>query len=76
AIAKAQQLASSDRKAIEEMLPKYTKIDAKTASVITLGTFPSELNENRLQKVADLMLEYKYLDSPVDVKSVIATPSS
>ncbi|MEU1387070.1 MULTISPECIES: ABC transporter substrate-binding protein [unclassified Nonomuraea] len=76
AIAKAQQLASSDRKVIEETLPKYTKIDAKTASVITLGTYPSELNENRLQKVADLMLEYKYLTSPVDVKSVIAAPVS
>ncbi|MEU1722488.1 ABC transporter substrate-binding protein [Actinomadura sp. ATCC 39365] len=76
AIAKAQQLASSDRKVIEETLPKYTKIDAKTASVITLGTYPSELNENRLQKVADLMLEYKYLTSPVDVKSVIAAPAS
>ncbi|MFB4265730.1 ABC transporter substrate-binding protein [Nonomuraea sp. GTA35] len=76
AIAKAQQLASSDRKEIEAMLPKYTKIDAKTASVITLGSFPSELNANRLQKVADLMLEYGYLKSPIDVKSVIAAPSS
>ncbi|MEV4362274.1 ABC transporter substrate-binding protein [Nonomuraea sp. NPDC049625] len=75
AIAKAQELASNDRKEIEAILPKYTKIDAKTASVITLGTFPSALSANRLQKVADLMLEYKYLESPIDVKSVIATPS-
>ncbi|MEV0597574.1 ABC transporter substrate-binding protein [Nonomuraea cavernae] len=74
AIAKAQELASSDRKEIEAMLPTYTKIDAKTASVITLGTFPSALSENRVQKVADLMLEYKYLDSPVDVKSLIVAP--
>lgn len=73
AISKAQQVASSDRKEIEAMLPTYTQIDAQTASVITLGTFPSELNADRLQKVADLMLEYKYLESPVDVKSVIAT---
>jgi NitT/TauT family transport system substrate-binding protein len=76
AIAKAQQLVASDRKVIEGALAQYTKIDAKAASVITLGTYPSELNENRLQKVADLMLEYKYLDSPVDVKSVIASPTS
>ncbi|WP_345397960.1 ABC transporter substrate-binding protein [Nonomuraea salmonea] len=76
AIGKAQQLVSSDRKEIEAMLPKYTKIDAKTASVITLGSFPSELNANRLQKVADLMLEYGYLKSPIDVKSVIAAPAS
>jgi NitT/TauT family transport system substrate-binding protein len=76
AIAKAQNLASSDRKQIEATLPTYTKIDAKTASVITLGTFPSELSADRLQKVADLMLEYKYLESPIDVKSIIAAPSS
>ncbi|WP_246147952.1 ABC transporter substrate-binding protein [Nonomuraea turkmeniaca] len=76
AIAKAQQLASTDRKEIEKMLPTYTKIDAKTASVITLGSYPSELNENRLQKVADLMLEYGYITSPIDVKSVIAAPSA
>jgi len=76
AIAKAQQLVSNDRKEIEAALPKYTKIDAKTASVITLGTFPSELNANRLQKVADLMLEYGYLKSPIDVKSVIAAPAA
>ncbi|MFG1707648.1 ABC transporter substrate-binding protein [Nonomuraea sp. M3C6] len=76
AIAKAQQLASTDRKEIEAMLPTYTKIDAKTASVITLGTYPSELNANRLQKVADLMLEYGYLKSPIDVKSVITAPAS
>ncbi|WP_433512084.1 ABC transporter substrate-binding protein [Nonomuraea sp. CA-143628] len=76
AIAKAQSLASSNRKEIEAMLPKYTKIDAKTASVITLGTFPSELSATRLQKVADLMVDYKYLTSAVDVKSIIAAPSS
>ncbi|HEX4817807.1 MAG TPA: ABC transporter substrate-binding protein [Nonomuraea sp.] len=72
AISRAQRDASTDRKEIERMLPTYTKIDAKTASVITLGSYPSELNANRLQKVADLMLEYKYLKTPIDVKSVIA----
>ncbi|MFD1540737.1 ABC transporter substrate-binding protein [Nonomuraea guangzhouensis] len=76
AVAKAQDLASSNRKEIEAMLPTYTKIDAKTASVITLGTYPSALSATRLQKVADLMLDYKYLSSPFDVKSIIAAPSN
>lgn len=71
AIAKAQQLASSDRKEVEAVLPTYTKIDAKTAAAIALGTFPTSLDAARLQKVADLMLEYGYLKSPVDVKSMI-----
>ncbi|WP_245899121.1 ABC transporter substrate-binding protein [Nonomuraea indica] len=74
AIAKAQRLASSDRKEIEAILPTYTKIDARTAAAITLGTYPSRLDAARLKKVADLMLEYKYLTSPIDVQSVIAAP--
>ncbi|MFG3443067.1 ABC transporter substrate-binding protein [Nonomuraea sp. NPDC047897] len=73
AISKAQALASNDRKEVEKVLPTYTKIDAQVASVITLGSYPSELNENRLQKVADVMLEYKYLDSPIAVKNYIVT---
>ncbi|GAA2318425.1 ABC transporter substrate-binding protein [Nonomuraea roseoviolacea subsp. roseoviolacea] len=73
AIGKAQALAAGDRKEVEKVLPTYTKIDAQAASVITLGSYPTELNENRLQKVADLMLEYKYLESPVAAKSIIVT---
>ncbi|MEV0378900.1 ABC transporter substrate-binding protein [Nonomuraea sp. NPDC050643] len=75
AISKAQQLASGDRKEIEAILPTYTKIDAKTAAAITLGAYPSTLDPARLQKVADLMLEYKYIPQPIDVKSVVATTS-
>ncbi|GAA2844153.1 hypothetical protein GCM10020220_036730 [Nonomuraea rubra] len=42
--------------------------------MITLGAYPSELNANLLQKVADLMLEYGYLENPIDVKSVTQPP--
>lgn len=73
AISKAQQLAASDRKTIETTLPMYTMIDAKTASEITLGSYPSRLDPARLQNLADLMLEYKYLRRPVDVLSMIVT---
>ncbi|TDD47429.1 ABC transporter substrate-binding protein [Nonomuraea terrae] len=73
AIARAQQLASADRKEIEAALATYTKIDAGTAAAITLGTYPSTLDAARLQKVADLMLEYQYISAPIDVKSVIAS---
>ncbi|HLU72022.1 MAG TPA: ABC transporter substrate-binding protein [Nonomuraea sp.] len=76
AIAKAQALVSNDRKELEAMIPTYTKIDAQTASVITLGSFPSELNADRLQKVADLMLEYGYLKQQIDVKSIIVAQPS
>ncbi|WP_084961393.1 ABC transporter substrate-binding protein [Thermoactinospora rubra] len=75
AIAKAQAIVAKDRKEVEAVLPTYTQIDAKTASVITLGSFPTSLNESRLQRVADLMLAYKYIDKPLDVKSMLAGPT-
>ncbi|MEU6721858.1 ABC transporter substrate-binding protein [Nonomuraea sp. NPDC046802] len=74
AISKAQQIASSDRKAVEAALPTYTNIDRTTAEAITLGAYPSTLEASRLQKVADLMLEHNYIDAPIDVKSVMVPP--
>ncbi|WP_440104547.1 ABC transporter substrate-binding protein [Streptosporangium sp. H16] len=71
AVAKAQQIAATDRKAVEEILPTYTKIDAATAAVITLGSFPTSLDETRLQRVADLMLEQGYLTSPIQAKTIL-----
>jgi NitT/TauT family transport system substrate-binding protein len=76
AIAKALKDLSTDRKELEKALPLYTKIDAKTASVITPLAYPTELTANRLQKVADLLLEYEYIKSQIDVKSVIVAPSA
>ncbi|MBB2910045.1 NitT/TauT family transport system substrate-binding protein [Streptosporangium becharense] len=75
ALAKAQNIAASDRKAVEEILPTFTKIDAATAAVITLGNYPTSLNETRLQRVADLMEEAGYLTSPIDAKSLLPAGS-
>lgn len=74
ALGKAQQLAATNRKVVEQALPKYTKIDARTAAVITLGEFPTSLNEARLQRVADVMTEFGYLPGKLDVKPLILPP--
>lgn len=71
AVAKAQQIAASDRKAVEEILPDYTKIDAATAAVITLGSFPTSLDETRLQRVSDLMVEQGYLENAIQAKTML-----
>lgn len=72
ALAKAQNLAASDRKVVEEALPKYTKIDAATAAVIALGTYSTSLSEARLQRVADTLTEYKMIPAGFDVKALMA----
>ena len=71
AIVKAQQIADSDRKAVEKVLPNYTQIKPEAASIITLGAYPSTLNPTRIQRVADLMLEYGYLKTKMDVNPLL-----
>lgn len=70
AMQKAQALAAERRK-VEEVLPTYTKIDPKTASMITIGTFPTSLNSTRLQRVADLMHRQGMLEEELDVRTII-----
>jgi NitT/TauT family transport system substrate-binding protein len=76
AIQKAQQLATSDRKKVEEVLPSYAHVDAQTAAVLSLPNFPTSLNPTRLQRLPDLMLKDGLLKSRLDMKSVIFTPSA
>ncbi|WP_374191425.1 ABC transporter substrate-binding protein [Planomonospora sp. ID82291] len=72
AMARAQHLAASNREAVTAILPTYTKINEETAKIITLGRFPTTLERQRLQRVADTMTEYRYLDKPVDVSEMLA----
>ncbi|MGI5208474.1 ABC transporter substrate-binding protein [Spirillospora sp. CA-108201] len=73
ALLKAQGMAA-DRKLVQDVLPTYAKgIDAKVASTMSFGTWPTTLNATRLQRVADLMQQFGYLDKPLDVKSYMAT---
>lgn len=71
AILKGQQVAAADRKAVEKVLPSYTKITPDVAAVINLGAYPTSLNAQRIQRVADLMLEYGYLKTKMDVKPLL-----
>lgn len=75
AIVRAQHDAAGDRNAVEEILPTYTKIDAATAAVIALGTWPVTRDKNRLQRVADTMHEIGYLTKPFNVDQLLTTPT-
>ena len=73
ALQKAQGMAA-DRKVVQDILPKYAKgIDAKVASTMSMGAYPTTLNATRLQRVADLMQQFGYLDKRLDVKELMAT---
>ena len=72
ALQKAQGMAA-DRKLVQDTLPTYAKgIDEKVAATMNYGTFPTTLSATRLQRVADVMLQFGYIDEKIDVKQYIA----
>jgi NitT/TauT family transport system substrate-binding protein len=66
---------ASDRKEVEQYIPTFTKINAQTAALLKLPTYPTSLDATRLQRVADLMKTYGLLQTRMDVAPmVVVTP--
>jgi NitT/TauT family transport system substrate-binding protein len=76
AIQKGQQLATSDRKQVDQVLPSYAHLDAATASALNLPAFPPSVDPARLQHLADLMLQDGLLKQKIDVRSLVFTAQS
>ncbi|MFC4913935.1 ABC transporter substrate-binding protein [Actinomadura gamaensis] len=75
AIAKAQQLAASNRPELNQTITGYAKIDPQLVKIITLPGYPITLNPARIQRVPDLMARFGYLKQSTDAKSALATTS-
>ncbi|GAA2399065.1 ABC transporter substrate-binding protein [Nonomuraea africana] len=71
ALAKAQQIASTDRNAINAVIPTYTQIPAEAAAAMKLGQFSAEVDRAGFQKLADLLHGYGYLKAKPDVTTMI-----
>jgi NitT/TauT family transport system substrate-binding protein len=71
AIEKGQQVAASSRKAVEQILPTYSKIPPQVASVMSMPVFPTALSAIRLQRAADLMLQYRLIHQHLDVATMV-----
>jgi NitT/TauT family transport system substrate-binding protein len=74
AIRKGQATAAGDRAQVERVLGEYLKIDTVTASLMRLGTWPTTLEQNRVQRVVDLMSAEGQLSKPIDLRSMIVPP--
>jgi len=74
-LAEAQQRAAADQSEVRQALPKFTGIDQTTASLVTLGEYPTSLNGVRLQRVADLMHNTGMLAERLDVPSLLPKTS-
>ncbi|HKN57037.1 MAG TPA: ABC transporter substrate-binding protein [Amycolatopsis sp.] len=67
----AAQQAAADPAVVREALPKFSDIDATTAALISLGSYPTSVNGVRLQRVADLMHNSGLLGDRLDVQALL-----
>lgn len=63
--------AAHGRARVEALLPKIVTIDQATARLVNLPGFRSTLDAERIQRVADLMLEFGVLDAHLDVAPML-----
>ena len=58
ALDEGQQLADTDRSAVETAMEKYTGITPIIADTMAIDTYPLEMDVPQLQRVADSMYEF------------------
>jgi NitT/TauT family transport system substrate-binding protein len=74
AIEKAQLLATNDRTKVDQVLPTYARLDARTAAALNLPGYPASLDPAQLQRLADLMVQNGLLKKKIDVRSLVFVP--
>jgi NitT/TauT family transport system substrate-binding protein len=74
ALKKATDQAKKDRAKVDSLLETIAKVDSETAKKTALANFVSSLDPTKIQRVVDLMVEFKALDKRIEVKDMIVAP--
>lgn len=61
ALRQGQQVADTDRAAVEAAIEKYLVISPWTASMVALPDYPLTVNPGQLQRVVDAMIQFRLL---------------
>lgn len=51
-------------------MPTYTQVPAEVVEQVAMPTWTAELDTERLQEIADYMLEYELIDAEFDVSTI------
>jgi NitT/TauT family transport system substrate-binding protein len=71
ALEKAQAAASLSAP-VQTALENYAQMDKDTAALVTVGSYPTELFPQNIQRVANLMFFYNSLQNPLGVGRMVA----
>jgi NitT/TauT family transport system substrate-binding protein len=75
ALSAGQQVADTDRRAVEQAIEKFLHVPAMTAAVIALPDFPLSVDPQELQRVLSTMVQFGFVperDSSFRLSSMIA----
>ena len=70
AIEQGQEIADTDQAAIQQAMVTYGSSSPVTTAVMTRETYPLGVDISRLQRVANLMLEFDLLGKPFQIQSI------
>jgi NitT/TauT family transport system substrate-binding protein len=72
ALQQGQQVADSDRAAVEQALERNTPSTTPLlADVMTIDTYPLTMDVPRMQRVADAMLQFGVIKKPYNIRNMI-----
>jgi NitT/TauT family transport system substrate-binding protein len=66
-----QQVADTDRAAVEAALVKHTGVTQELAATMTLDTYPLSMDVPVMQRVPDAMYEFGVIKKPYHIKNMI-----
>jgi NitT/TauT family transport system substrate-binding protein len=75
ALEQGQEIADTDRTAVEKAVEKFLGVPAETAALISLPAYPLSIDPVRLQRVPDAMVEFGLLprkDASFRISSMIS----
>ena len=65
------QAAAGQAKSVQTVLASSEHLGLQQASLLTLGTYPTELKSSNLQRIASLMSTFNVLTNPLDVARMV-----
>ncbi len=66
-----QQVADTDRAAVEQALVTHTGVTKEIAATMTLDTYPLAMDVPVMQRVADAMYEFRVIKEPYKIANMI-----
>jgi NitT/TauT family transport system substrate-binding protein len=70
AVEQGQEIADTDQAAVQQAMVSYGSFSPVATAMMSPETYPLGVDVTRLQRVADLMLEFDLLGKPFQIRSI------